>query len=103
MTTIEPSATIHGLAFSIYGTGGDPQFDIAGPDDRDIKIDVKDTIDLDAVRASRGCMLRITALFLDLAALAREDERLHELMSRYQLEVKHGEKTLWPQHEDTGA
>lgn len=92
------TARTTGLAFQIHDDSDtdEARLTTTRPQDRDVLVTIAARCSLDKMRAAKSVMLRIPALFADLAVLAREDERLRVLLGHYQVEVTHGEKTLWP-------
>ena len=68
--------------------------------DLDVMLKLESGVDIAAMRASNVWNLRLASLFLDIAVLAREDERLAEILhDRYRVRVTHGDAVLWPPSE----
>ena len=62
----------------------------------DVKVVIAEGQDIDQVIASPGFHGRLAGLFVRLTRLAREDERLAELLRDYAIEIDHGPRRLWP-------
>lgn len=67
----------------------------------DVEVIICPEKDIDEVVASPHSGDRVVSLFVRLVRLAREDERLRELLSSYIIRVKHGDKVLWPEETTT--
>lgn len=62
----------------------------------DISIGIYKDETIENVMLGRSPGDRLCAFFVKLAALAKEDERVAALMGDYVIEVKHGDKWIWP-------
>ena len=62
----------------------------------DIGIGIYKDETIENVMLGRSPGDRLCAFFVKLAALAKEDERVAALMGDYVIEVKHGDKWIWP-------
>ena len=97
----------YGLRFEVYaspecdGFGDakdDKRFSIRDDrsDDRDILMTIGKNVSLERAATSKEYCMRLATLLVGLVTLAKEDERLRELMLRYKIEVQHGDTQLWP-------